>query len=144
MAAMEGTWIPRVKPTTGMSRTRPACAHAGLAQFVEAAGEDGGDDGGVEVLLRESRDRERGDRPAAHGVDVAQGVGGGNLAIGIRVVDNRREEVHRLDERRPTRPCVHARIVGRAEIKQDPRILLSRYAAQDLGELARGEFARST
>ena len=109
-----------------------------------ASGNAIGDDGGIEVLLRKARDGERRDGAAAHGIDVAEGVGGGDLAIRIRVVDDGREEVDRLDKRRPSRPCVYARIVGRAEIKQDPRILLRRNAAQDLGELARGEFARST
>ena len=118
--------------------------HAGLAQLVEPAGEDGGDDGGIEIALRKPCDGERGQRLPAHGVDVAEGVGGGNLAVRVRVVDDGREEVDRLDKGRPSRPGVNARIVGRAEIKQDPRILLSRNATQDLGELARGEFARST
>ena len=48
-------------------------------------------------------DGERGERPAAHRVDVGQRVGRGDRAVVLRVVHHRREEVHRLHERRPGR-----------------------------------------
>ena len=35
---------------------------------------------------------------AAHGVDVAQGVGSGDLAEHVGVVDDGREEVHGVDD----------------------------------------------
>ena len=34
----------------------------------------------------------------AHGVDIAQGIGRGNLPEGIGVIDHRREEIHRLHQ----------------------------------------------
>ena len=89
-------------------------------------------------------DRQRGERPAAHRIDVAQRIGGGDLAVDVRVVDDRREEIHRLHQRRPTLPRVHTGIVRSPEVDQDAWIGLSWYVAQDLSELASGEFARST
>src|SRR3984957_1982767 len=69
----------------------------GFAHFVEAAAHDLFEDfegsGG-----RKRDDGEGGDGAAAHGVDVAEGVGGGDLAEEIWIVDERREEVDRLDE----------------------------------------------
>ena len=62
----------------------------------------------------------------------------------IRVVDDRREEIHRLHERRTTLPRVHTCIVRSPVVDQDAWIGLGWYAAQDLSELASGEFARST
>ena len=34
----------------------------------------------------------------AHGVDIAQGIGRGNLPKGIGVINHRREEIHRLHQ----------------------------------------------
>jgi hypothetical protein len=66
------------------------------------------------------------------------------LAIGVRVVDDGREEIDRLHERRAARPRVHTRIVRGPEVDQDTVIGRVRDVAQDLGELAGGEFSRST
>ena len=59
---------------------------------------------------------QRGQRPAAHRVDVADGVGGGDLAVDVRVVDDRREEIDGLHERRPALPPVYTRIVRGPEV----------------------------
>ena len=37
---------------------------------------------------------------STHGVNVAERVGGGDLAEGVGIVHDRREKIHRLDERR--------------------------------------------
>src|SRR5205823_6109692 len=47
---------------------------ARFAQLVESAAKDFADGLGLEALFRERGDRERGQRPAAHRVDVADGV----------------------------------------------------------------------
>ena len=41
---------------------------------------------------------ERQQRGSAHGIDIAQGVGGGDLPKEIGIVDDRREKVDRLDD----------------------------------------------
>ena len=99
---------------------------------------------GLEPLLREAGDRERGQRTAAHRVDVADRVRRGDLAVDVRVVDDRREEIDRLHERRPALPPVHTRIVRGPEVDQDTVIGLRGDVTQHLSELACGEFARST
>ena len=73
-----------------------------------------------------------------------QRVGRGDLAVDERVVDDRREEIDGLHERRPALPPVHTRIVRGPEVDQDPRVGLRWKVAQHLSELASGEFARST
>ena len=54
-------------------------------------------------------------RPPAHGVDVRQRVGRGNLAKQERVVDHRREEVDGLHEAQVFANTKDARIVGSIE-----------------------------
>ena len=41
----------------------------------------------------------RGYRKSSHGVDVGQGVGGRDLSIGVRIVDDRGEEIQGLHHR---------------------------------------------
>ncbi|MGH9173844.1 MAG: hypothetical protein ACRD1H_05785, partial [Vicinamibacterales bacterium] len=65
-------------------------------------------------------------------------------SVGVRVVNDRRKEVDGLHERRTALPQVHTGIVLSPEVDEDSRIVLGRQVAQDLSELARGEFARST
>src|SRR5262249_27667647 len=83
-------------------------------------------------------------RHAAHSVDVAQRVGGGDLAVHVRVVDDRREEVDRLDQRRSALPPVHTRIVTGPEVDQHAVVVQRGDVTQHLSELACGEVARST
>ena len=50
------------------------------------------------ALARIGEDRERRDWPPAHRIDIAQRIGGGDRAEGVRVIDNRREEVDGLHQ----------------------------------------------
>ena len=54
-------------------------------------------------------------RPPAHGVDVRQRVGRGDLAKQIGIVDHRREEVDGLHEAQIIVHAKDARIVGGIE-----------------------------
>ena len=74
--------------------------HARLAQGVHAAAEDRANGVGVEGVFGKGRNRERREGTSAHGVDVAQRIGGRNLPVEIGVVDDGREEVDRLHQRR--------------------------------------------
>jgi hypothetical protein len=118
--------------------------HASLAQLVEAALEDCANRLVLQSLLRKSRDRQRRQRPAAHRVNVAECVCRGDLAIDIWIVDDWREEIDRLHQRRSALPPVHTRIIRGPEIDKDPVVSVYWYGAQHLSELARGEFTRST
>jgi len=77
----------------------PDDERAGLADLLVAAGEDLDEDLGRELLVGEADDRERRERLAADGVAIRERVGRGDPAEAPRVVDDRREEIDRLDER---------------------------------------------
>ncbi len=62
--------------------------------------------------------------PSAHGVDVTQGVGGGNLSEGVRVVNDRGEKIHGLDQRLCGGNFVHSGVVGCVKANQDIRVML--------------------
>ena len=47
----------------------------------------------------ERYDRKRRNRPSAHGIHITERVGRGNLTEQVRIVDNRREEIHGLHQR---------------------------------------------
>jgi len=76
--------------------------------------------------------RQRGQRRAAHGVDVADGIGGRDLAERVGIVHRGCEDIHRLNEGLavaqvvdtgvvPSRhPDQYARIVDRRQILQHP------------------------
>src|SRR5262249_9414353 len=110
--ALESTRAGSIAPATAYPNlTSGSCTvwpprkrHTRLAEHVESAGEDRANRFDVERVFRERRDRKRRQRHAAHSVDVAQRVGGGDLAVHVRVVDDRREEVDRLDQRRSALP----------------------------------------
>src|SRR5204862_6332084 len=118
--------------------------NAAAIQRLEPTLTNAGDDLALESFLRKPGNRERRQGPAAHRIDVAQRVGGRDLAVDERVVHDRREEVDRLYQRRPTVPPVHTRIVRSPEVDEDTVVMRDRNGAQHLSELAGGESARST
>ena len=96
---------------------------SGLDHLREAAGENAleGRDVG---FVGEANERQRSQRLTTHGVDVAERVGGGDLAEDVGIVDDGSEEVDRLDERRLRRELIHAGIVGMIEADQNVRVVL--------------------
>src|SRR5207249_444049 len=88
---------------------------------------------------------ERGDRSAAHRVHVRHGVGRSDPSPVERVVDDGREEVDRLHQALPAWQEVDGGIITRDGGDQHlGRIFGWSQEAQDLGQVARGELARST
>ena len=82
--------------------------NTGFAQLVVTAKEDLLDGLGVQDLVGKPGDGQRRHGRAAHRIDVAERVGGGDLSVGKRVVDDGGEEVHCLHERGAgARPPVH-------------------------------------
>jgi hypothetical protein len=71
--------------------------------------------------------------PAAHGVNVAQRIGGSDLAENERVVDQRGKEIDRLHEGGVRRDPIDARIVRCLETDQQVRIALLRKPRQHSG-----------
>jgi len=69
-----------------------------LFHFVEAAANNLFQDRWIS-FFRKANNRKGGDGFAAHGVNIAERVGGGNLAESEWIVDDRREKIHGLHQR---------------------------------------------
>ena len=70
----------------------------GFLHLLRAAAQDLHQDRAIEAG-RKAYQGEGGQRRAAHGVDIREGVGGGDAAVARRIVDDRREEVDGLHQR---------------------------------------------
>ena len=75
-------------------------------------------------FLGKADECQRGERLAAHGVNIAQRVGGGDLAEGVRIVDDGGEEVDCLHQRLIGRDLIHAGVVGVVEADQNVGVVL--------------------
>ena len=73
---------------------------------------------------RKADQRQSADGPAAHGIHIAQRIGGGDLAEDVRIVDDGGEEVDRLDERQLRRELIHAGVVGCVKADEHIGIML--------------------
>ena len=118
--------------------------HARLLRLGEAAAQDVGQDLQGDAALREARDVERRLRLAPHGVDIGEGVGGRDRAELEGVVDDGREEVHRLHERQVGRDAEHPGVVGGRGADQQIRVHHRRERAEDLRQVRRTQLAGST
>ena len=76
-------------------------------------------------------DGERGNRPAAHGVDVAERVGGGNLAEQIGIVHDRREKIDGLYDGEIVGEAIDGGVVTGFKADEDIRIGLRRKAFEN-------------
>jgi hypothetical protein len=124
----------------------PPAMTARGANDLGPAPEDLGERRGRE-LRREGDEVQGEDRLAPHGVDVAQGVGGGDRAEVVGLVDDRREEVGRQDQRPPAPEVEDGGIVRLGEPDEDVgmpgRVEGVAENAQDLRELPGGQLRRS-
>ncbi len=121
--------------------------HQGAARFPELRqppSEDRSAPLQGEVVLGKRRDGERRERPSPHGVDVGQGVRGGDGPEGLRVVHDRREEVDGLHQRRRRVQAEDAGVVSGRVVDEDAGVVVGGQAAQDLSELGGAELGRST
>ena len=75
-------------------------------------------------FVGEADESERGERLSAHGIDVTEGVGGGDLTEGVGVVDDGGEEVDSLNERCVGVELIHSGVVGVIEADQDVWVVL--------------------
>ena len=121
----------------------PRPARPGTAGAGEAL-EDAGQGVQWQVLGRKGHEIQGEERPGAHGPDVGEGVGRGDLPEGEGVVDHRGEEVDGGDHRLGGRQTVHRGVVVRGEPHQRPCVLSGLQAAQDLRQIRRSELGGST
>ena len=87
---------------------------------------------------------QRGDGVAAHGVDVAEGIGGGDGSERVGVVHDGREEIDGLHQGVLRRQLVDAGIVGGIEAYQHVIVSPARDAREHLVQNLRTELGRST
>jgi hypothetical protein len=97
-----------------------------------------------EDLHRKRRERERHDRTPAHRVDVREGVRRRNRAEQTRIVDDRREEVDGLDDRRAAGQAVHRRVVRPLVPDEQARVRGRGQLLQKRGEVELTDLAGST
>jgi len=109
---------------------------AGSAHLLGRSGEDRPEHLGRE-LLRESGDRQREQRRAAHREHVVEGVRGCDAAEGGRVVDERREEIQCEHERPLVVELVHGCVVRGREPDEQILRLQRNEALQELFEPGR-------
>ena len=98
----------------------------------------------IKLPFRKPDDVEGRDRLAAHRVDVAQRVGGSDLAERVRVVHDRREEIDGVDDRQVVAQAEYSRIVGRLGSDDQIRMIERREAVQHVHQVGRAELRRST
>ena len=86
--------------------------HAGLGHFVQSAAEDLAEDLVGEFSRGKADDRQRGQRPPAHRINVAERIGRRDLAERVGIIDRGREDVDRLYQGRMLIEQEHARVVA--------------------------------
>ena len=104
---------------------------SGLMDFIQPPGQDGLKVPGGHCLPRVTDNVQGGDRPPSHGINIAQGIGRRNLAKGIRIIDDRRKKIHRLDQGELRRQPEDAGIIGPFQTYQQIRMGLQGQAFQD-------------
>ena len=115
---------------------------ARLAQLVHAAFEHADEPLVAQRVDRPADDRERRQRRATHRVDVAERIRRRDLAEEVRIVDARREDIHRLHQAELRAHLEDARVVGGAESDEQPRIADRRQPREDSRRVPRREFSR--
>ena len=99
---------------------------------------------GGQQIARECDQVESKQRPRTHRVDIRQRVRGRDAAKVERVVYDGREEVDGRHQRPIASDAVHSRIVRSGGVDQNVGVLVWDQVTQDLRQLGRAEFTRST
>ena len=124
-----------------------AADHHGAAflDFFGAAFENLAENFHVHFTLGEANDIEAGLGLPAHGVNIAQRIGRGNLAKGVGIVDNGREEVHGVDDSQVRTQTEHPGVVAGLGADQHVRVIIKLWqAVQNLHEVGGAELSSST
>jgi hypothetical protein len=79
-----------------------------------------------------------------HGVDIGQGVGGGDLPEGVGVVDDGGEEVDGLDDGQIVAETIDARVLVPLETDDEVGVLNDGKPLQGFAQVLRTDLARST
>ena len=117
---------------------------AGLRRNRGAAFENAGENFQRQGLGGKCRDVECSDRLRAHRVNIRECVRCSDAAEVVRVVDDRRKEVDGLHDREIVAHAKDARIVVHSETDEHAWIDRKRETAQNLRQVGRADFTRST
>ena len=110
--------------------------HAGLIGLVVSAAQDLPDPF-LFHGFRHAQDIQGQPRFSAHGVDIRNRIGRGNLTEQVRIVHDRRKEIHRLDQRRFIIDDIDAGVVALVESDNQARIRPRFEILQQFGERSR-------
>ena len=83
------------------------------------------------TLVRKPHNRKRGNRLAAHGVNIAQRIRCRDLPESVRIIHDRREKIDGLNHRHLMAQQIHPRIVVGVKTNEHVRISWPRQAAQN-------------
>ena len=97
-----------------------------FADFVGTALENPCNDGWRDQISRDPKQIQCGQRTPAHGIDVRKRVGSRDLAVHNRIVNNRREEIDRLNQSAFAVQAVNSRIIGCVGADKEIWIVLCR------------------
>lgn len=120
---------------------------SGLAHFLRAAAQDLGQDRTIKIV-GEGRQIQRKQHFAAHGIHIAQSVGGRNRTERVRIVHDGRKEIDRADDGLLVVQLIDSSIIRPVKPHQDlrevARIEDVLQGAQHLRQIGRPDFAGST
>ncbi len=103
----------------------------GLMNLVQAAGQDSQEHFLGHGLTGVADNVEGRQGPPAHGVDVAQGIGRGDLAEGVGIVDHGGKKIHRLNQRDFRRQAIHPGVIRRLQADQQVGMRLDGQSLQN-------------
>jgi hypothetical protein len=112
--------------------------------LAQAALDDLAKDRAVHGFDRTGKDVHRQQWSAAHRVDIAQGIGGGDLTKGKGVVDDRSEEIDGLDQGDLVIEPVNPGIIGRFRPDDQVRVARQINSTQYLAQVPWAKFGSST
>ena len=116
----------------------------GLVHLVHTAPKDIREHGKFHGGIGKTNDIKSRDGSAAHGVNIAQGVGHGYPAELIGIVDDWREEINRLHDCQVFGKLIYAGILGALHTGNEIGIGPEGEAGQRLGEVTRTYLTSST
>jgi hypothetical protein len=95
-------------------------------RFFETAAQNGGGRFFGNKVSRNPHDVQGSDRTTAHGKDIGERVGRGDLPVGEWIVHDRGEEIGRLDEGMVAIETENARIIGGGGTDEDVSVSILR------------------
>ena len=117
---------------------------AGLLHAVSPSAQDVAENAQFELVIGKAHDVQGGNRPATHGVNVAQRIGSSDLAEDIGIVHERRKEIQRLHDHEILAKAIDARVAESFGADDQIGIIELWQPTHDLRGPLLGQLARSS